>query len=508
MDKYYLTTNKYEGRFAEAEEIEAAYSTNCYAENMITGAGLHIITDGNQAVVDDSESSTGVIASTGAGKTRRVLMEYTYSCIRKGESIVCHDPKGEILKHMRNTLQDNGYKVLVLDYREPMRGDRYNNLEYPARLYKSGNRSRASEMFRSYIDAVISSVQDDTEPFWHNSAASLLHGYLLLMCELFEPEDVTIKNVYDLHIQGNGERGSLGGSALKRYFSTAKDSIACELIYPAISGPTSTQDSIFSVFSTCLTTFIQNENIIDMTSNSTFQVEDLLDKTALFIITRDEANVYNSLISATIDQLFTLLIDLAETKYNGKLPRRVEFIIDEFGSLTQIPNINMKLTSSRSRNIRWLLVYQSLQQLSLIYGEDIAPIIIGNCVNLVYMHSPDMELLKMISERCGTTLDEYTNERRPLISVERLQHFDKESGETLMLLNRMHPFVTHLPDILEYPVKPVENLGLPERKRQEFTPLNFKEKLLKTEKEVRDEKPDNKKGRRKSMLNDVIKDEE
>lgn len=471
--QYYMGANPFEGSFAEESEIRETFGSVCFSDDTINAAGLTIISDGKKAVVDDSESSTGVVSSTGAGKTRRVLMEYTYSCIRKGEAIVCHDPKGEILRYMRTTLDQEGYKVLVLDYRDPMRGERYNPLEHAAKIYKSGNKARAMEMFSSFSSTIFERFRSEKDPYWHQTAQALNTGYLGLMAEEFKPEEITIDHVYDVHVQGDDKVG--GTSYIKEYFDEKQDSIAYKLMKPAITAPNETRSSVYSVFSSGLTSFIQNESVIDMTTNSTFDVNDLLEKTALFIITRDEANVYDALISATIDQLFSLLVDIAEEKYNGRLPRRVEFIIDEFGALSPIPNINMKLTASRSRNIRWLLVYQSLEQLSLIYGEKIAPIIIGNCSNLVYMFSSDMGLLKMISERCGTTVDEYTNERRPLISVERLQHFDKDSGECLMLLNRMAPFVAHLPDISDYEqVEPVEALGVKRRERQEIAHLDFK----------------------------------
>lgn len=474
--KYYIEANQFEGRFAEEEEIKKEFKSNCYSREVVNGAGLHVISDGDEAIVDDGENSTGVVASTGSGKTRRILMQYIYSCILKGEAIICNDPKGEVLRQMRKTLEKMKYRIIVMDYREPMKGDRYNHLEYPAKLYKSGEKSKALEMFSSFNTTIFSRYKSEKDPYWTQTASSLSLGYMAMMAEQFDIADITIKNVYDVHIQGNERYGA--STYMKEFFCGKEDSVAYELVNPAINAPNETRSSVYSVFTSCMSSFVQNEDIIDMTSNSTFDVEDLLKKTAIFFITRDETDVYDSLISATIDQLYTSLIDIAEKRYNGRLKRRVNFIIDEFGSLSEIPYINNKITACRSRNIRWLLVYQSLEQLSLTYGNKIAPIIIGNCVNLVYMHSSDMGLLKMISERSGMTIDEYTNERRALISVERLQHFNKESGECLMFLNRLSPFVAHLPDISEYPAEYSENLGVVQRERQNWKRLDFK-KLVK-----------------------------
>ena len=45
------------------------------------------------------------------------------------------------------------------------------------------------------------------------------------------------------------------------------------------------------------------------------------------------------------------------------------------------------------------------------------------------------------------------NDRKQLISVTDLQRLDKEQGETLVLCDRLRPYIARLPDIDEFDLK-------------------------------------------------------
>ena len=98
--------------------------------------------------------------------------------------------------------------------------------------------------------------------------------------------------------------------------------------------------------------------------------------------------------------------------------------------------------------MRYYLVVQSLHQLKGRYGED-ADTIKGNCNNIVFLTSKELDLLGEISALCG---EYYTSEgyKRKLISVSELQRLDKAKGEVLVLYGRKYPFITYLPDIDDY----------------------------------------------------------
>lgn len=486
-------------RFESEEEIKDRYTEVNFELGDVMGAGVPIISTGRTAYVDDSEASTFVVGASGSGKTRKILMPYTLSCIRKNENLVIHDPKGEINRYMYRELEKKGYEVIVLDYRRPLRGDRYNPLEYPSKIYKEGNTSRAAEMFQAFSETMFSDRKSEKDRFWDLTAASYMTGLSLLQAELLPEKECTINHLYDLHIQGDGKYGR--SKYIKEYYNRpgAKDAPSYKLAAPAINAPSDTQGGLYSVYTSCLTPFVLNEDIIDATANSTFDVRDLVEKKcAVFIITKDEGSVYNKLISATIDQMYERLIDIAEEEYDGRLPRRINFILDEFGNLAAINNMSGKITAGRSRNIRWLIVCQSMDQLRLLYENKGASIIFGNCANLVYLYSTDIMLLQRISAMCGLYSDELTGAKHPLMSMDHLRYLNKDKGEVLLLLERARPFVGYLPDISAYPVSPTQHVNVCERERQTLNPIDFQEIVNKQKRELMEKKMAEENGKSKS----------
>lgn len=475
MGKFYIGQNVDDGRFAEVEDIKEHFSKISYnAVGTCRVAGIPIISNGKEGWVDNSESSTMVVASTGSGKTRDFVIPAAYSCALAGLSFVVNDPKAENYRHLYKILKKKGYKIILLNFRNPEKGDSLNLLQYPSELYKLGQKDRAIEMFKSFANVIVESAKSDKDPFWHNCASALLTAYFIILAEEYPVEQCTIDNAYQLHLQGTFTKSRMNTPLMEKYFDLVTNSLAWKSAYPSIYAPNETRSSIYSVLTNCLSAFVMNQGIIDMTSSSSFRIEDLVEQpTAIFFITRDESKVYAELVSAMIDQIYVKLIDIAESQYYGKLEKRIDFILDEFGNLPAIPEIDSKITAARARGIRWLLTCQSLQQLSIIYGKDIAPIIIGNCCNLIYMHSRDLELIKMISETTGSVIDEYTGEKRPLVSVGQMQHFDKATGECLMLLDREYPFIAHVPDLSAYDLEPIKELIYPEREDVHASEIDF-----------------------------------
>lgn len=82
-------------------------------ENIVQGAGIPLIVEGaeNKSIyVDDSESHTLIIGSTGSGKTRRIIMPLLNLLTLNNESMIITDPKGELLEKVGGVIQ----KVVIM----------------------------------------------------------------------------------------------------------------------------------------------------------------------------------------------------------------------------------------------------------------------------------------------------------------------------------------------------------------------------------------------------------
>ena len=139
----------------------------------------------------------------------------------------------------------------------------------------------------------------------------------------------------------------------------------------------------------------------DLTAYDEMNLESLgTEKTALFVIISDTDDTFNFIVSILYTQLFNLLCDLADDKYNGRLPVHVRCLLDEFSNIGQIPRFEKLIATIRSREISASIVLQSLSQLKAIY-KDAADIIVGNCDTTLFLGGKETSTLKEMSEILG-----------------------------------------------------------------------------------------------------------
>lgn len=472
MNTYMYTQ---ETRFAESSEmVNVTSRIHLNRENQV--GGIPVISNGETLYVDGADSNNLILADPGSGKSRRVAAPLVLACASAGYSMIINDPKAEIIRNTKAFLEKRDYNIKILNMRDPSSGDAFNPLYFGAKLYKEGRADAAKEEFTQLAETLYAEVHSEKDPFFEIMAEQLFVSYCLIACREVEPEKVTLPFIYRLFVEGEEKLG--GQTVLKDYLKRVDDTILYESVAGYVNAASETKASILSVFSSVLSKLVINECIGDLISNHTMDPLDLVHKkTAIFIIPRDEVGVYNSLVTGIIDQIYSRLLLEAE-KTGGTLKRRCEFIIDEFSNLTPLHCMDNKISECRSRNIRMSLFVQSYDQLISRYKE-IAPVITSCCQNLFYLHTPENKILESISLRCGTYISEFTHERRRLLSVSELQHFDKESGQALVLLNRCYPYVTNLPDISVYMTKlgfnVVESYKKKERTRFRQSEFSIKE---------------------------------
>ena len=490
-----ISPNENQGRFADLQEIEESCNFVDYRNKEAKNAGINVITDGVTSRVFESDDFTNVIGATGSRKTMTVVAPTIISHAHAGHSMIVTDPKCELLKLLHKKLLGLGYKIRILNLNEPDKGACYNPLEPIAKKYKAGEKGQAMSDAASLAEAIFECVHSEKDLFWENIGKDYFVGLIGTLCEFFPEEDITMNNVFKLRMQGETPYGTT--IYMKKFFEGNESSRLWELMRDGLDTARETKASINSVFSAALNRFVQNDAILRMMSKSDFCMKDLQDeKTVVFILCNEQSLTnYAVLISALIHQWYCELIRIADSG-NGVLKRKVFFALDEFGNLPPIKGFHSMITLSRARGISFMIVEQSMAQLNFQYGKDVANIILSNSTNKIYLFSTDMELLKHISDSCGSIEDKNTHMPRPLISVNQLRHFSKKDGETLMILGRLNPFITYLPNITDYfGVEPYEELSLKPREEDECKIIDFKSLVEKKLKQ----------NSRKSMSNSIRK---
>lgn len=407
-------------------------------------------TNASQVLVDNSDAHTLVMGATGSKKSRLVIMPSVYILGAAGESMIVSDPKAEIYNRTASYLKEKGYEITVINLRNPDTGNAWNPLAIPYSFYKKGDVDRAYEFANDVAFNLTQAEKDLTDPFWDNSAGDLFFGLTTLLFKftlLNElPDDYV--NLYNLlrlrrHLFKDYESRYVRDDYLKELIES--DDIITGSLSGTITAPDKTKTSILSTFDEKMRCFILQPNLLDMLSNNSIDLKKNSEKKyVIFIIMPDEKTTYHKLVSLFIKQSYEYLIHLAHEKGSGKLPVRVNFILDEFSSLPTIKDFPNMISAARSRDIRFVLVIQSKHQLVQRYRDE-AETIRSNCNNWIFLTSRELPLLSDISALCGKN-----KMGRDVVSVAALQHLNKEKGQVLVLSGRLLPFLTELADVSEY----------------------------------------------------------
>ncbi|MEY8742822.1 VirD4-like conjugal transfer protein, CD1115 family [Bacillales bacterium AN1005] len=197
--------------------------------------------------------------------------------------------------------------------------------------------------------------------------------------------------------------------------------------------------------------------------------------TAVFMIIPDYDSSNHTLASIFTKQLYTILAtNCAETK-GKKCFTRVHFLMDEFGNMPPIDDMDQVLTVCLGRNILFNIVLQSYTQLKRKYG-DAADTIKENCQNHVYIMSTNEETIEELSKKAGhtTLINQSSNEshlemdnkitkssdQQRIITFDRLSQLIE--GETLVIRS-LHRQDNKRQKVRPYPIFNTRETNMPYR---------------------------------------------
>lgn len=429
----------------------------------------------------NTDSHDICIASSGRKKTRSEIIPTVISFGLKGYPMVINDMKGEILSASKGLLEAMGYRIIVLDYRNPESSpNSYNLLSLAWHRFMAGDPDGASRVIRNIAEVLYSELSSNTnDAYWTHMSIEYFCGLSLGLLEYNCPLDAfTLETIF--------ATANMDNPTLKVVFTGLKDSIAERNVHGTLYAPNDTRASIQSVFGAPLSAFCSQRGLMEMMSWSDFTPIDLAkEKTALFIVSPDENANVSPIVTAIFSQLMSELVSFA-SRHNGVLLNTVQFILDEFGNLKRISNYEHIVSASRSRGIRLHIVLQSTSQLSNVYGKNVKDIIIGNVYNWIFLGTRDIEFLKEFSERLGTTLMP-SGRKAPVLSVSALGALEKRNreSEAICLIEDLKPFHAALPDYdyFEDLPTPIENPAKTrQRARKPFNILKAKHEATRSEK--------------------------
>ena len=464
---------------------------------------------------------TLVIGTTGSGKTTQ-FVNPTIQILgesKAGPCMVITDPKGELYDLHSEKLRQKGYRIMVFDLKEPFQSTCWNpmtrayELNYRAnhlsseivvhkgedprdlglkcvskvyynewyefdgfafadeqslRVQMTGLKQKLkNDAFEDLKDiaTALCPIQSNNDPIWERGAKDLILGTMLAMLEDSEnPELGMTKERYNfynlskiLNTKDNDAYNPI--RSITEYFQgRGQLSLATQLANQVVTNAEKTAKSYMGIVTDRMGLFSDSGICYATSVNEMDLVNFANEPTALFIKIPDEKVTRHPIATLFVSQLYKVLVDIAN-KRGGELPRDVYFILDEFGNMPKIENLETIITVARSRRIYFTLILQSYSQLTIKYGQDVSATIKDNCNIHVFIASNDQSTLEEFSKRCGNTSVETESissnsgkkddqsstttsislDTRPLIYPAELASLKPQSGECIVSILQQPP---------------------------------------------------------------------
>ena len=347
-----------------------------------------------------------VIGDTGIGKSRRKALN-TLACLLLGEeNIFVIDMKKEIYDYTIDAAKERGYYPIVINFISPYVSDRDNILEPICKYLRAGNVSKAIEQTWSTVNQLVGPPPKNAEKLWNGGESSIMAASIMAVCydNMNHPEYQNMTNVfYFITEMCQDYRGAL---PLEFYIQSLPDEHPSKILLSATKLAHFKTRSSFYVSAVMTLRLFTIPAINNMTNCSDYDLDKLITenkKIIMYICLPAKDKTYFPLATMTLRKTTDELDRIAD-EYGGRLPRRWTFIDDEIGNFAEIDNVSMQTTFYRSKGIRHILFLQSDSQFHDIYGKEKAQIIFDNLSYTDYMHSPNSETNKRISD----DLDDYT----------------------------------------------------------------------------------------------------
>ena len=466
-------------RWATDKEIKQTYAHVPFkvrewrrGQNLPTEQGLILGCKGQSqeltALVDSDDIHCLMIGASGIGKTAFFLYpNLEYACA-SGMSWLALDSKGDLARNY-GTIAKNcyGYNVSVIDLRNPTRSDGANMLhlvsKYAKLVQENPKDLRARAKMEKYAKICAKTIiQMDGEQnygqnaYFYDAAEGLLTSLILLVTEFFPQEKQHIVSVFKLLQDLLAPSKVKGKSQFQLLMQLLPDDHKARWLAGAALN--SGEQAMLSVLSTAmsrLNTFLDSELEQVLCFDSVIDAEKFCTgKQALFIVMPEEDPTSYFLVSLIIQQLYRELMTVAD-EHGGRLPNRVIFFADEFGTIPKLEGAEMLFSAARSRGLTIVAIVQGLIQLDKNYGKEGAQIIRDNCQLTIFGgFAPGSETADTLSRDLGeqTVLSgsvskgKDSNSRsmqmmgRRLMTPDELKSMPK--GTFITMKTGMHPMMT------------------------------------------------------------------
>lgn len=341
-----------------------------------------------------------VLGAPGTGKTRH----HVIPGLLNGEfSMVLLDPKGELYDMTRELMEERGYKVLCIDFKEPHETELY----YNPLMHIRRDHHMSEDIIKLTKILVADQDRNCKDVFWPKAAQLLANALTAFLVESCNVDECNFESMTKLLRNMSAAGESVMDVLMKELKAKNPKSFAVEQ-YELFKTVGDSEKTFSSIVISLVTTFAESlsEGMKHLTRKNTLDFKVLGDeKTVLYIKSSDTDRSKDCFISMLFVQMFDELCSYADSLENHALKNHTHMYLEDFGTNLCIPAFDVYIAAMRSREISCSVILQSEGQLKKMYGESWSTII-SSCGSYLFMGTNDLETCKNISQRVNRPLEE------------------------------------------------------------------------------------------------------
>ena len=395
------------------------FAENCYVSNDDIHSGFN--------------NNDLIIGGSGSGKTGG----YVIPNIRKANgSVVVADTKSLLYHKLKDEMIAKGFKVKVLDFANMECSNGYNPLDAIRENPLKHSVDRYSNRDIVSIARALCPESFEKDPFWTDSARTVLTFLVAFTMEALIPEEHTLMSVLELYRVLNNEKER---DMIDKWCEKHPESFASKKyrMFRGIMEVDRTWSCITQVVAESLDIFEFGEmtRIIENTEEK-IDIRALgHEKTILFLNVSDTNRSVDRIVNLFYTQVMQLLCDEADSMEDGRLPVSVRIILDDFAANVYISDFDKLISVIRSRNICTSVILQNITQLNSMYSEGQASTIMSNCDHMLYLGGQDLDTANYISIRANKPVER-------ILSMPFEKAYFIERGKLAKLVEKVKPYAT------------------------------------------------------------------
>ena len=334
--------------------------------------------------------NTLVLGEPGSGKTSCIAINETIEALKQGHSLFVNDnSKEEIYKNTYDLAKSQGYNIILLDYLN-YKGDSFNCLDLIKDYYQENESVLCGELISLISEALNKPLIGADDPFWTISSTTYIKGIIYFLLET-ESQEITLEELSRLCVENSAriEFLPLGHTT----------PMASSLLNGAFTSSEKTTASILMTAFAAISSLLTNSKLKKITRTTSFDIRRISkEKTIIYLKYPEYSEQYDGLVSLFLTELIHVLYHSCDQ--TGKLDIPFHFIIDEFAHF-RLPSFERYISTARSRNIKFTLLIQSIDQLEIGYSKSVAQTIMDCCQNIISFQTTNYNTLTYMSQLSG-----------------------------------------------------------------------------------------------------------